>query len=634
MKVRHKKILVVLVAALVLSICALPLTASAAEPTTINAATWQQLQSALQYAAQHPEEDVDIHVTASYSISGRITIPANVYFFINSNVTFGANGGNNGIDNYGVMFILGTLNHSNNIRNYGWAFIDGGKVTGNLNFLQGNGGDYEDIRNKWTVIFEGYGGTFANGLSRITVTVPKSPAQPVPQPTDPTNGCNSLVGWFTTSTGSTEWNFASNITENTTLYARWAPGAHTWNAGVVTTPAACGVEGLTTFTCTVCGETKTEPIPALTHNYVAVVTAPTCLDAGLTTHTCTLCGDSYTSAPVAALGHAWDDGVVTTPAACGVEGLKTFTCTRCSATKTEAIPALTHNYVAVVTAPTCLDAGFTTHTCTLCGNSYTDTPVAALGHAWVLAEHKDPTSTTDGYDKYVCSRCGETRTDVIPKLGSPFTVDLKTAAVTNITSEVEYFLSVHDANNVLQLRTIVFEIDSTMLAGKGVVGLNGWQPLSTVFWNSLGGNKWRGTVTLVYTGGGFGFTSEESVDIAKFVFFPMNYGYATMTLTSVEADGFVSDVVSIPVEIGIGAATTRIMANYSKYDLNKDGKVDALDLGIILLYTGFDSDSPNWDTLVKVNDIHGDGVTASMCDFNQDGIIDMLDLLDLFVHYT
>ncbi|MCL1982151.1 MAG: InlB B-repeat-containing protein, partial [Clostridiales bacterium] len=286
MKVKHKNLLVVLVAVLVLSICAVPLTASASEPTTITAATWPQLQSALQYAAQNPNEDVDIHVTASYSISGRITIPANVYFFIDSNVTFGANGGNNGIDNYGVMFIRGTLNHSNNIRNFGWAFIDGGKVTGNLNFLLGNGGDYEDIRNKWTVIFEGYGGTFANGLSRITVTVPKSPEQPVPQPADPTNGCNGLVGWFTTSTGDTEWDFATNVTGNLTLYARWEPGAHTWDAGVATTPATCEGDGVMLFTCTVCGETKTETIPAIGHAWTVTVVPPTCTEDGYTSHVC------------------------------------------------------------------------------------------------------------------------------------------------------------------------------------------------------------------------------------------------------------------------------------------------------------------------------------------------------------
>ncbi len=43
--------------------------------------------------------------------------------------------------------------------------------------------------------------------------------------------------------------------------------------------------------------------------------------------------------------HVWDDGVVTTPASCSADGVKTFTCTKNSShTKTEAIPALGHNF--------------------------------------------------------------------------------------------------------------------------------------------------------------------------------------------------------------------------------------------------------------------------------------------------
>ena len=36
---------------------------------------------------------------------------------------------------------------------------------------------------------------------------------------------------------------------------------HKWDAGKVTKEATAAAEGVRTFTCTVCGETKTEPIP-------------------------------------------------------------------------------------------------------------------------------------------------------------------------------------------------------------------------------------------------------------------------------------------------------------------------------------------------------------------------------------
>lgn len=37
---------------------------------------------------------------------------------------------------------------------------------------------------------------------------------------------------------------------------------HAWNAGEITTPATCTENGVKTYTCTKCGETKTEVIPA------------------------------------------------------------------------------------------------------------------------------------------------------------------------------------------------------------------------------------------------------------------------------------------------------------------------------------------------------------------------------------
>ena len=76
----------------------------------------------------------------------------------------------------------------------------------------------------------------------------------------------------------------------------------------------------------------------------------------------------------------------------------------------------THSYKAVVTAPTCTEKGYTTHTCS-CGDSYVDTYVDALGHAWDSGKvTKEPTATETGIRTYACTRCGETKTETIPKL--------------------------------------------------------------------------------------------------------------------------------------------------------------------------------------------------------------------------
>ena len=47
-----------------------------------------------------------------------------------------------------------------------------------------------------------------------------------------------------------------------------APCQHKWDEGKVTKEATCTATGVMTYTCTLCGETKTETIPMIAHNYV------------------------------------------------------------------------------------------------------------------------------------------------------------------------------------------------------------------------------------------------------------------------------------------------------------------------------------------------------------------------------
>ena len=93
-----------------------------------------------------------------------------------------------------------------------------------------------------------------------------------------------------------------------------------------------------------------------------------------------------------------------------------------------------HSYTAVVTAPTCTEKGYTTHTCS-CGDSYVDTYVDALGHAWDGGTvTKQPTATETGVRTYTCTRCHETKTETIPATGS---VDV-TQMFTDVTKNWAY----------------------------------------------------------------------------------------------------------------------------------------------------------------------------------------------------
>ena len=98
------------------------------------------------------------------------------------------------------------------------------------------------------------------------------------------------------------------------------------------------------------------------------------------------------------------------------------------------VEAHEHSYTAVVTAPTCTEKGYTTHTCA-CSDSYVDTYVDALGHAWDSGTvTKQPTATETGVRTYTCTRCSVTKTETIPATGS---VDV-TQMFTDVTKNWAY----------------------------------------------------------------------------------------------------------------------------------------------------------------------------------------------------
>jgi len=153
-----------------------------------------------------------------------------------------------------------------------------------------------------------------------------------------------------------------------------ATGAHTWDNGTVTTEPTETTPGVRTFTCAVCGATRTETIPATgAHDYQFTRNvAPTCTADGYDLYTCSGCGATEKRNSKPALGHKWDNGTVTTEPTETTPGVRTYTCTVCGEVKTEVIPATgahTHKWDAgkVTTEPTETTPGVRTYTCTICG---------------------------------------------------------------------------------------------------------------------------------------------------------------------------------------------------------------------------------------------------------------------------
>ena len=283
---------------------------------------------------------------------------------------------------------------------------------------------------------------------------------------------------------------------------------HTWDNGVITKEATETEEGVKTYTCKTCGETKTESIPMAYHHWDqgTVTKEPTCTEKGEKTHHCTdegcdktwietipatghqhteirdkkeatceengYSGDTYCKdcgqliskgSEIKAKGHTWDNGKVTEEATCKKEGIKTYTCSICGDTKTEAIPKKEHSFDEgkVTKKATCTEDGLKVYTCKNCGETKEEI-LKATGHQhtevrnekkatckeegysgdiyctdcgelikkgsateksdhdWKVTSEEKATCEKDGSKTYTCADCKETKTETIPATGHKF----------------------------------------------------------------------------------------------------------------------------------------------------------------------------------------------------------------------
>ena len=130
-----------------------------------------------------------------------------------------------------------------------------------------------------------------------------------------------------------------------------------------TVPATCGEAGRTETICDNCGDVvSTKEIPATgehTWDNGTVTTEPTETAPGVRTYTCTVCGEVKTEV-IPATGahtHKWDAGKVTTEPTATTPGVRTYTCTICGQTKEEVIPP-TGGSTVCPGGPSCPSYGF------------------------------------------------------------------------------------------------------------------------------------------------------------------------------------------------------------------------------------------------------------------------------------
>ncbi len=236
---------------------------------------------------------------------------------------------------------------------------------------------------------------------------------------------------------------------------------HTWNHGTITKAASCIEAGAKTYTCTICGETKTETIPALGHDYGEwekyddlihkrvckrdihhvekqshrydegqVVIKPTCTRVGEKIYICQDCGYMKRENLSKLDHHDYDDGKIVVVPTCTTKGVKVYTCKNCSKTKSEELDYDPQNHsgsqvIKNKKEATATEDGYSGDlVCNGCGQIVKKgTVISKTGHAhsWNEGEMtKEPSCTQAGEKVYTCSVCLETKAESIPALGHDY----------------------------------------------------------------------------------------------------------------------------------------------------------------------------------------------------------------------
>lgn len=181
-------------------------------------------------------------------------------------------------------------------------------------------------------------------------------------------------------------------------------------------------------------------------------------------------------------------------------------------------------------------------------------------------------------------------------------------------------LALKHAKNVTTVR-VRFTVDARTVS---VTGLNGFQVLGQPK-GSVANGKYTGEVMLAYLSDGrTAFTQAGETGIASFV---TNGDTPTLKITGVTLSGWDSDGKAIFGTTGsIDPDEVKFVA--TTYDLNGDGKVDQLDITVAQAAYQARSTERDWNTPGT------NGVAPSACDVTGDSVVDIQDLIAIYLNVT
>ncbi|MCL2164152.1 MAG: hypothetical protein FWH55_07125, partial [Oscillospiraceae bacterium] len=179
------------------------------------------------------------------------------------------------------------------------------------------------------------------------------------------------------------------------------------------------------------------------------------------------------------------------------------------------------------------------------------------------------------------------------------TVDIRSdEAIVDAGAPASYTVSLNGAKGA-GVVTLSFTADSRYLDLTAATALNGSAILTPLTWEYVGGQVWKGTVELYCPGF---VKTNDPLDVLRISGAACDLlGDTAVTLTEFavtgDVDGFSGAMASA---IRTAEAVTTIVPKapvYSKYDLNHDGKIDELDLAIVVYYYLANDLEADWDVV-------------------------------------
>lgn len=210
-------------------------------------------------------------------------------------------------------------------------------------------------------------------------------------------------------------------------------GGHKWQPGEITKAPTCTTAGEQKYTCTVCNQTKTEPVKATGHNWdIKITREATCTSNGTYRRTCKTCG-YFENHSITATGHK-PEIRNKKEATCSTTGYTGDTyCSVCNKklSSGKTIAKTSHTWVKQDNIPaTCEKGELEVEKCSVCGDTKETEISDPLGHdygEWVVI--KKSTCTKYGLNKRYCKRCNDFEVDTPEPTGHQHTkiIDQKPA---------------------------------------------------------------------------------------------------------------------------------------------------------------------------------------------------------------